>query len=71
MLTGNIRMTLIFIVLSWTLAAFGEELFWRGYLMNRVADLGRHTPRGWAVSLVLVSAVFAGSKKVSPDCFSA
>lgn len=57
MLTGNIRMTLIFIALSWTLAAFGEELFWRGYLMNRVADLGRHTPRAWVVSLVVVSTV--------------
>ena len=38
MLTGNIKVTLLFIALSWTLAAFGEELFWRGYLMNRVAD---------------------------------
>jgi membrane protease YdiL (CAAX protease family) len=58
MLTGNIRMTLLFIALAWVLAAFGEELFWRGYLMNRVADIGSRTPRSWIVSLVLVNAVF-------------
>jgi membrane protease YdiL (CAAX protease family) len=58
MLTGNIKMTLLFIGLSWTLAAFGEELVWRGYLMNRVADLGGRTPRAWSISLVVVSVVF-------------
>ena len=57
-LTGNIKMTALFIVLSWTLAAFGEEMVWRGYLMNRVADVGGRTPRARGVSLVLVSAVF-------------
>ncbi len=58
MVTGNLKMTLLFIALSWTLAAFGEQLFWRGYLMNRVADLGSRTPRAWAVSVVVVSMVF-------------
>jgi membrane protease YdiL (CAAX protease family) len=58
MLTGNIKMTLLFIALSWTLAAFGEELFWRGYLMNRVADVFGRTRTTWIVSLVIVSGVF-------------
>jgi membrane protease YdiL (CAAX protease family) len=58
MLYGNIKITLLFIALSWVLAGFGEELFWRGYLMNRVADLGGRTRPGWIVSLVLVSMVF-------------
>jgi membrane protease YdiL (CAAX protease family) len=58
MLTGNIKMTLLFIALSWTLAAFGEEMVWRGYAMNRVADVGGRTSRAWIASLVLVSAVF-------------
>ena len=58
MLTGNLKMTLLFIVLSWTLAAFGEELFWRGYLMNRVADAFGRTRAGWIVSLAIVSGVF-------------
>jgi membrane protease YdiL (CAAX protease family) len=58
MLTGNIKVTLLFIALSWTLAAFGEELFWRGYLMNRVADLGGRTGTAWIVSLVVVNMAF-------------
>ena len=58
MLTGNLKMTLLFIALSWTLAAFGEELFWRGYLMNRVADVGGRTRTAWIVSLVIVNMAF-------------
>ena len=58
MVTGNLKMTLLFIALSWTLAAFGEELFWRGYLLNRVADVVGRTPIAWFVSLLIVSSAF-------------
>jgi uncharacterized protein len=58
MLTGNIKMALVGFALTWTLAAFGEEMVWRGYLMNRVADLGNRTRRAWVCSLVAVSMVF-------------
>lgn len=58
MLTGNLKMTALFIALSWTLAAFGEEMFWRGYLMSRVADVFGRTKAAWILSLVLVSAIF-------------
>jgi uncharacterized protein len=58
MLIGNIKMTLLFIALSWTLAAFGEELVWRGYLMNRVTDLLGRRKRSWMLSLVIVSIGF-------------
>ncbi len=57
-LTGNILMTLLGIALSWTLAAFGEEMFWRGYMMNRVADAFGRTKAAWVLSLVAVSAIF-------------
>jgi CAAX protease family protein len=57
-LTGNLRYTLIALALVWTLAAFGEELVYRGYLMNRVADLGRRTRGAWIVSLILVNVAF-------------
>ncbi len=60
-LHGNIKYTLIFIALSWTLAAFGEELVWRGYLLNRVASLGNFTRVAWAISFVLVSAAFGAA----------
>ena len=58
MLTGNIKLALLGFAFSWTFAAFGEEMVWRGYLMNRVADLGHHTRRAWICSLVAVSIVF-------------
>ena len=38
--------------------AFGEEMAWRGYLMNRIADLGKHTRLAWIVSLVTVNVAF-------------
>jgi membrane protease YdiL (CAAX protease family) len=57
-LTGNVKWTLIALAFTWTLAAFGEELVWRGYLMNRVAGLGKYTRLAWIVSLLAANAVF-------------
>ena len=61
MLTGNLKMTALFIGLSWTLAAFGEEMVCRGYLMTRVADVFGRTRNAWIASLVIVSAVFGSA----------
>jgi len=58
-LIGNLKVTLLFIVLAWTLAAFGEEMVYRGYLMNRVADLFNRTRRAWLISLIAVHLGFA------------
>jgi uncharacterized protein len=55
---GNLKFALVVVALIWVLAAFGEELVYRGYLMNRVADLGRGTRTAWVVSLFLISAIF-------------
>jgi len=57
-LTGNLKLTLIVIGLAWTVAAFGEEMVYRGYVMNRIADLGRRTRGAWIISLVVVSVAF-------------
>ncbi len=57
-LNGNLKMTLLFVVLAWTLAAFGEEMVYRGYLMNRVADLLNRTRTAWVVSLIVVHLGF-------------
>src|SRR5438309_5359158 len=51
---GNLKLAVAMIALIWVLAAFGEELVYRGYLMNRVADLGGGTRAAWAVSLLAV-----------------
>jgi hypothetical protein len=58
MLPGNFKLALLGFAFAWTLAAFGEEMVWRGYLMNRVADLGNRTRRAWICSLIAVSIVF-------------
>ena len=57
-LIGSWKLLALLIALAWTVAAFGEELVWRGYLLNRIADLFGRKPSGWILSLVLVSAVF-------------
>ncbi len=58
---GNLKLTLIYLLLTWTLAAFGEELVYRGYLMNRVAEVFRGTRAAWVGSLVVISVVFGCS----------
>lgn len=55
---GNLRHLLLWVALSWVLAAFGEELAFRGYVMNRLADLGQGTRAAWMTSLVVASALF-------------
>ena len=57
-LIGDSQLLLLGLALIWTLAAFGEELVFRGYLLNRVADLGGGSRTAWAVSYVVVSVAF-------------
>jgi hypothetical protein len=58
-LIGNAELALLGLALAWTLAAMGEELVYRGYLMNRVADVGGRRRQAWVLSLIVVSIVFA------------
>jgi uncharacterized protein len=55
---GNVRWLAISLALTWTLFAFGEELIFRGYLMDRIAGLLGRTAPGWAVALFAASFVF-------------
>jgi CAAX protease family protein len=57
-LIGNKFFLVLSLVASWTLAAFGEELVYRGYFMNRVADLVGATRTGWLICLIVVSILF-------------
>jgi len=57
-IVGNVRLLLVFIVLSWILAAFGEELAFRGYLMSRLSGALGGTPFAWVSSLVIISLYF-------------
>ncbi len=57
-LTGNPKLFLLYLPLLWVLAAFGEEAVYRGYLMNREADLGNQTRTAWVASLIVVYIFF-------------
>jgi membrane protease YdiL (CAAX protease family) len=54
---GNLGLALMFLVVSWTTAGFGEEIINRGFLMEQFAKLfgGKFS---WALSLILVSTIF-------------
>ena len=57
-MVGNLKVFLIYLVLIWTLGVLGEEVVYRGYLMNRLAGVFRNTKGAWIVSLVVISVVF-------------
>jgi uncharacterized protein len=57
-LVGNFPMLLIAVGASWPLAAFGEEIVWRGYVLNRMLDLIGRSRIGWQVAVAIVSFVF-------------
>jgi uncharacterized protein len=57
-LRGNFKLMLLGLALTWILGAFGEEMAWRGWLMNRLAGLGHKSRAAWIVSLLLVNAAF-------------
>jgi membrane protease YdiL (CAAX protease family) len=55
---GNLPLLLIFLALSWTLAAFGEEICFRGLLMKRLAQVFGEGRAAWAAALLLSSVLF-------------
>jgi membrane protease YdiL (CAAX protease family) len=58
MADGNFIALLGWLAVSWTFAAFGEELVYRGYLLNRLGDLTGSTDLGWGISLLAVALLF-------------
>ena len=44
--------------LNWTLAAFGEEICFRGFLMKRLAQIFGESRTAWSLSLILSSVQF-------------
>jgi membrane protease YdiL (CAAX protease family) len=58
-LEGNLPLLLVLLLLTWTLAAFGEEFAFRGYVQTRIRDV---LPPGLTslIIAVLVSSVLFG-----------
>ena len=66
-LIGNTPLLIIALVLAWILAAFGEEMVWRGYLLNRFAEVFgsiRHRTDlpwrtfAWLAAAILITLLF-------------
>ena len=55
---GNLRLLLLLVAGSWVLAAAGEELVWRGYVLGRLWDLLGRGGAGGALALALMSVGF-------------
>ncbi|MPY87810.1 MAG: CPBP family intramembrane metalloprotease [Luteitalea sp.] len=54
----DVRALWLWLGQAWTLAAFGEEMVFRGYLIRRLSDLTGDGPIGRAIALVISSALF-------------
>jgi membrane protease YdiL (CAAX protease family) len=52
---GNVRALMLMLLANWILAAFGEEMAYRGYVLSRIADAVRGN---WIVALVVGSIYF-------------
>lgn len=57
-LVGNWQLLMGVLAGSWALAAFGEELVWRGWINNRCADLFGRNRAGWFGALAVSSVAF-------------
>jgi membrane protease YdiL (CAAX protease family) len=57
-LKGNLPALIVFMAVSWTEAAFIEEMFFRGYLLNRFIDLAGQERFGIALALLGNAAIF-------------
>jgi membrane protease YdiL (CAAX protease family) len=57
-LVGNTFFLLISLLIAWTLAAFGEEMVYRGYLLNRMARLFGENGVRWVLAIILTSILF-------------
>ncbi len=57
-LVGNTFFLLISLLIAWTIAAFGEEMVYRGYLLNRVAFLFGETRASLVIALFITSVLF-------------
>lgn len=55
---GNFKLALLYLVAGWLLGALREEAAYRGYLLNRVADVTGHGRAGLAIALIATSALF-------------
>jgi len=57
-LEGNLPMFLIMVLAAWTTIAFGEEMIYRAFLINRLGEAFQNTRAGWALALIGSTVAF-------------
>jgi membrane protease YdiL (CAAX protease family) len=57
-ITGHFLVALQWLGIVWTFAAFGEEISYRGYLLNRAAEAGGQSKIAYWVAVMLVAVLF-------------
>ena len=57
-LEGNLAIFLLSVVLAWTTIAFGEEMFYRAFLITQLEDVFPTTKLGTALVLLISSTMF-------------
>jgi membrane protease YdiL (CAAX protease family) len=58
LLQNNLPYFLFLLAGIWLLAATGEELVYRGYVLNRLTDLFGSRPAGWGMGLLASALLF-------------
>jgi membrane protease YdiL (CAAX protease family) len=56
---GSIPSLVVWVIVAWILGGVAEEMVFRGYLLNRFADLVGHNRAGWVAGALASSALFA------------
>ena len=57
-LEGNLAILLLGVVLAWTTIAFGEEMFYRAFLITQLEDVLPNTKLGITLVLLVSSVIF-------------
>ncbi len=57
-LAGDLPRAALYLVLVWVIAAFGEELVWRGYVFNRLVGLLGWIRAPYSAALAIASLMF-------------
>jgi membrane protease YdiL (CAAX protease family) len=57
-LRGNLPMLLLALAGVYVVSSFGEEVIYRGFLVNRLAEMGKGGKAAWSIAVVISAVVF-------------
>ncbi len=57
-LRGNLPMLLLALAAVYVVSSFGEEVVYRGFLVNRLGEMGKGGKAAWSMAVVISAVVF-------------